>query len=553
LQESDERDAIQDAHCQYYLRFLHERELDIQGRRQIDALEEITLDFENIRSAWSWAVEQMNYDGIRIAVETLCSYLHIRSRWIPDSSIVTQAQNRFAPRDGEKPHPVWAMIIARNYLNNDDPVLALEQALVVAREQNDKGEIGLYLFLMGTAYAYQYNPIESSRYHLAAIPYFEELRDYYHLALAYGLVGTNYRLIGDYESSTEYNEKSLNLRRMIGDIDGQAFATAELSNTMFIIGNLEEAERYRREAILLAQQTGRGGHIAWQQWELAIYHSFGVNGDLREARHSVEDAQNALAGLPKIYKGRGNIVFSHSLIASMDEDYDTARKYGEEALRFNENDAWAPLYRWGLLTAACGQEDYDTVREHTYDLLSRFWELRVVPLLLLGVSFSAILAAYQDKNPQRATELLALASTHRSSMSGWLRVWRLIERLQHQLENELGVDAYEAAWERGKGLEWEYVVARLIAEYENKMSLNVGQLEIPPYITEANAKLIEPLSERELEVLIKVSEGHSNQEIAEQLFVGVSTVKKHITHIYSKLGVESRTQALLWAQELKMN
>ena len=60
------------------------------------------------------------------------------------------------------------------------------------------------------------------------------------------------------------------------------------------------------------------------------------------------------------------------------------------------------------------------------------------------------------------------------------------------------------------------------------------------------------MSERELEVLRLIAEGLSNQEIAEQLVVAVQTVKKHINHLYGKLGVHSRTQALIRAQEWKL-
>ena len=62
--------------------------------------------------------------------------------------------------------------------------------------------------------------------------------------------------------------------------------------------------------------------------------------------------------------------------------------------------------------------------------------------------------------------------------------------------------------------------------------------------------LVEPLSERELEVLRLIAAGLSNREIAEELYIAVGTVKRHINHIYGKLGVHSRTQALVRAREL---
>jgi len=62
--------------------------------------------------------------------------------------------------------------------------------------------------------------------------------------------------------------------------------------------------------------------------------------------------------------------------------------------------------------------------------------------------------------------------------------------------------------------------------------------------------LPEPLSDRELEVLRLVAAGYSNQAIANELFLAVSTVKKHINHVYAKLAVTSRTQAVARGREL---
>jgi LuxR family maltose regulon positive regulatory protein len=64
--------------------------------------------------------------------------------------------------------------------------------------------------------------------------------------------------------------------------------------------------------------------------------------------------------------------------------------------------------------------------------------------------------------------------------------------------------------------------------------------------------LIEPLSQRELEVLRLVAAGLSNREIADALFVSVNTVKTHLQRIYGKLGVRSRTAAVTRAQELNV-
>jgi LuxR family transcriptional regulator, maltose regulon positive regulatory protein len=64
--------------------------------------------------------------------------------------------------------------------------------------------------------------------------------------------------------------------------------------------------------------------------------------------------------------------------------------------------------------------------------------------------------------------------------------------------------------------------------------------------------LLEPLSERELEVLRLIADGLSNREIAQRLFVSVGTVKAHVNHVYGKLLVRSRTQAVARARELQL-
>lgn len=62
--------------------------------------------------------------------------------------------------------------------------------------------------------------------------------------------------------------------------------------------------------------------------------------------------------------------------------------------------------------------------------------------------------------------------------------------------------------------------------------------------------LIEPLSARELEVLALLADGCSNAEIADQLIITVGTTKRHVSNIYGKLGVGSRTQAVAHAREI---
>jgi DNA-binding NarL/FixJ family response regulator len=94
---------------------------------------------------------------------------------------------------------------------------------------------------------------------------------------------------------------------------------------------------------------------------------------------------------------------------------------------------------------------------------------------------------------------------------------------------------------RGESILEPSVAAKLIAEFTRVSSI------VPSAQME---QLVEPLSERELEILALIARGDSNKEIASRLFIAEGTVKNHVTHILGKLGVRDLTQAALKAREL---
>jgi DNA-binding NarL/FixJ family response regulator len=77
------------------------------------------------------------------------------------------------------------------------------------------------------------------------------------------------------------------------------------------------------------------------------------------------------------------------------------------------------------------------------------------------------------------------------------------------------------------------------------MNLATGKPPGPP--AGAATALIEPLTTREIEVLKRLAGAASNKEIADQLDISTRTVETHLANIYGKLGVRSRTEAMLWA------
>ena len=102
------------------------------------------------------------------------------------------------------------------------------------------------------------------------------------------------------------------------------------------------------------------------------------------------------------------------------------------------------------------------------------------------------------------------------------------------------VEAVQAA-ARGESVLQPSVATKLIAR--------VSQLPDPPAVPRPQP-LVDPLTERELDVLRAVADGLSNREAAGLLFLSEGTVKNHVTNVLAKLGVRDRTQAALRARAL---
>jgi LuxR family maltose regulon positive regulatory protein len=92
-------------------------------------------------------------------------------------------------------------------------------------------------------------------------------------------------------------------------------------------------------------------------------------------------------------------------------------------------------------------------------------------------------------------------------------------------------------------------ISKLLADFAKDIH---GAIQYNKDLTVNKQSLIEPLSEREIEVLRLMAEGYKYKEIAERLVVSINTVRHHTRNVYGKLDVNNRAQALGRAKELNL-
>jgi LuxR family maltose regulon positive regulatory protein len=132
-------------------------------------------------------------------------------------------------------------------------------------------------------------------------------------------------------------------------------------------------------------------------------------------------------------------------------------------------------------------------------------------------------------------------------------VARAVEALGHALSlGELGgyVRMFLDEGEQVAPLLREAISRGVAADYARKLLAALGKERSVQDAPSSQSPLVEPLSERELDVLWLLAEGLTNREIARRVFLSVNTIKSHNRSIFQKLGVRNRMQAVAKAREL---
>lgn len=398
------------------------------------------------------------------------------------------------------------------------------------------------------------------------------------------------------------------LAQMAGDIHTALHAICNQGIMLGTQGQLQEAARtFRHGLMLAAQQQAEHLYMAnalrfnmglllleWNQMDAARaeiqaaitsymrsieFHSvmlfrcylaliLQIMGDHAGAEQTVEEALNSGRAhhLPKLrmmdaqafrvrlWTMQGNLTAIAHWLANCGMDV-------EDELSMAQERAYTGFALGLLATGAAGQAAH---------LLTRLLTMaeaagRKRSQIELGVLHALALNA-QGKHHTAQQQIMTTLTA--AEPEGYIRVFvnegrpmqELIEACKAQMLTTQSIDRYSnppAPQERlriytDKLLAAFPSAAPIHAEQSSRITSLPQQTMIPSSPQPLTQSLIEPLSDREREVLRLVAEGLSNSQIADKLIITTGTVKRHLNNIFGKLNVRSRTQAIIQARALNL-
>jgi predicted ATPase/DNA-binding CsgD family transcriptional regulator len=326
-----------------------------------------------------------------------------------------------------------------------------------------------------------------------------------------------------------------------GEIAHALFRLGEVA--MFLESNYPLAQQYLQESLALYQEIGdlQGSAFTLGWLGFVLYYM----GDFVEARRLAQEGL-ALSETLESRLEKASVLIVLSSVAVELGEYPEAKQLGLECFKIAKEVGIyyaANAIQIVLGAATCALGEYPESQHYLYEALKMSHQTSFTPYILCVLAEIANLFAELGEK-ERALALLSL-SLHHPAHYGMGR--HTSTRLLAKLEAELPPDTFAEALERGKTLDLDTVVKALLVELKPAAEPAAAS----PMLA-APQLLLDPLTQREVEVLHLITAGLTNRQIAEQLFLSPGTVKWYVNQIFGKLSVTSRTQAIARATELKL-
>jgi DNA-binding NarL/FixJ family response regulator len=321
----------------------------------------------------------------------------------------------------------------------------------------------------------------------------------------------------DYAGAVAFTEEALTRARQHGDDAAVARATFVLALAAVHEGYLDIARAHLADALERFRALNDRG---WEGWTLCYQTTvsdlnfLAGQADPAELERAERNLEEALTLFREIGHMPGVARAVHGLAyhAGRQGDYARAVPLAHETikLRLEQGELWA--------------------------LAGSFEDLSEVALA--------------TGHAEQASRLFGASEIQRELHSTPVQTaWRVKhERKIDAVRQALSPEVFAAAWAAGRSLTLEEAVAEALAVQVDPADVAIGPASSPPH--DPNDRLAGEISPREREILARIADGQTNQEIATDLSLSIRTVNNHVTTILEKLGQPSRAAAVAVALRL---
>jgi len=355
----------------------------------------------------------------------------------------------------------------------------------------------------------------------------KRLGNKFFMAWSHAVFGYSARHRGEFAKARDELHRAIALCEDVGDPITRWLAICWLGEIDALTGNYPSARA--RYAQILSKGVVSEGDLA-RHFAIPDLGALELGlGDFAAAMAVMEPAVDDFENEITLIRGPFLSVYGRLLFASGDEDgaraaFDRAR----EVASLIDNEPQEALAHFNLGNMARRTGEVVEAENHLHRSLTLSHKNRRVPGIVESLEALAGIAAQQE-SPHEAVRLYGAAEAVRASI-GLIRPPAdapVYEQDLARAEQQLDPLEFAATWAEGDALTLDAVVEYASRARGERKRPSSGWTSLTP---------------TELEVVKLIAKGHSNPEIAESLFIGRATVKTHVAHVFTKLGVTSRAQ-----------